>query len=307
MRAIFIFLFIAVVICNDSPVQAENKMMQFILPAPYAQKQITGDMHISRGGQLYDNWWRTTLDTEKPEEDHPLWKTQKTNKRSGYSTYRCKECHGWDYLGKAGAYSKGSHFTGFIGVSEASRKMSVGELEAVLKGSTNRDHDFSGFLDKGDISDLALFLKAGIIDTDKFVDSEGTPVGGDLVAGRDFFWNNCSIMCHNSTGTAINFKSIEKPEFVATVANKNPWEFIHKVRAGQPGTGMSSGIINKWSEDNIRDLLSYSRTLPTEEPKLSWFDNILKAMGFREKNQRSFIPDQHRGFGPKVKRWTGKP
>lgn len=27
-----------------------------------------------------------------------------------------KECHGWDYKGKRGAYSKGSRFTGISGI-----------------------------------------------------------------------------------------------------------------------------------------------------------------------------------------------
>jgi hypothetical protein len=40
----------------------------FILTAANAWSQPSGDafkelMHISRGGQLYDNWWQTTVDT----------------------------------------------------------------------------------------------------------------------------------------------------------------------------------------------------------------------------------------------------
>ena len=58
----------------------------------------------------------------------------------------------------------------------------------------------------------------------------------------------------------INFGDAQKPEFVGTVANKNPWEFIHKVRAGQPGTKMFSGIINNLSDKDLLDLLAYART-----------------------------------------------
>lgn len=38
--------------------------------------------------------------------------------------------------------------------------------------------------------------------------------------------------------SALNFKTPEKPEYVGTVANKNPWETLHKVRNGQPGAPM---------------------------------------------------------------------
>jgi len=38
----------------------------------------------------------------------PLWATQSSNTRSGKDTWRCKECHGWDYMGVDGAYGSGS-------------------------------------------------------------------------------------------------------------------------------------------------------------------------------------------------------
>ena len=33
-------------------------------------------------------------------------------------TWRCKECHGWDYRGAPGAYSIGSDFTGIMDVRD---------------------------------------------------------------------------------------------------------------------------------------------------------------------------------------------
>lgn len=67
-------------------------------------------------------------------------------------------------------------------------------------------------------------------------------------------------MCHGGSGTGINFGDSKKPEFVGTVAYKNPWEFINKVRAGQPGTRMPSAVINEWSEKDILDLLSFAHS-----------------------------------------------
>jgi thiosulfate dehydrogenase len=281
-----------------TPLAQMGKGMHDLTPIEYSQQQFTEDMHISRGGQLYDNWWKATVDTNKPEGDHPLWKTQSSNKRSGYSTFRCKECHGWDYRGKDGAYRKGSHYTGFSGVYLASRTMSIKELESALRGSTNRDHDFSVYLGDMDIADLALFMKKGIIDLTAFINIDGTTAGGNPQTGSNVFKNNCTHTCHGHNGTAINFGDDEKPEVVSTVANKNPWEFIHKVRAGQPGTRMMSAIIYKWSDNDILDLLSYARTLPKDVPEAGWFTRMMRRIGFGAGHHEGFIPENSRGFGP---------
>jgi thiosulfate dehydrogenase len=268
-------------------------------PIKYERENMTEEMRISRGGQLYDNWWKTSPNTDKPTEDQPLWKTQNVNKRSGYSTYRCKECHGWDYRGKDGTYSKGSHFTGFQGVYDASKKMSLDELKGVLRGETNKDHNFTQILNDDDIADLALFQKHGTIDLMKLVNTDASLVGGNITEGSGFFSKNCMTECHGPTGTSINFGTEEKPEFIATVAKKNPWEFIHKVRAGQPGTRMSSGIINNWRDEDILNLLAYSQTLPAAAPEEGWFDRILSAIGLGEKEHTEYVHEEHRGFGPK--------
>ncbi len=46
------------------------------------------------GGKLYDNWWKEIKGAYEPRKDHPLWKMQASNKRTGSATWRCKECHG---------------------------------------------------------------------------------------------------------------------------------------------------------------------------------------------------------------------
>jgi thiosulfate dehydrogenase len=268
----------------------------------YDRNNYTEEMHISRGGQLYDNWWSTTVDAEKPNNDHPLWGQQSSNKRSGYSTYRCKECHGWDYRGKDGAYGKGSHYTGFAGVYEASQKMSIMELESVLSGSTSKEHDFSGYLNNDDISDLALFMKKGLTDARTYIKADASIIGGDITGGRDLYGRVCMTECHGPQGMAINFGDEEKPVFIGTVADKNPWEFLHKARAGQPGTRMSSGIIYKWSDKDLQNLLIYSQTLPVKKPELNWYEKALKKIGYGKAELVSRIPQEYRGFGPKIEK-----
>lgn len=271
---------------------------------PYSPEQdarLNELIRISRGGQLYDNWWKVAMDADKPEKSHPLWMEQSTNQRSGYDTYRCKECHGWDYLGKDGAYGKGSHFTGFKGVYEAGQKMSIEELQSVLgKNAEAKKHDFSGHISADDIADLALFIKKGLIDTSRFVSDEGIPVGGSERTGSYLFRRNCAHMCHGMAGVAINFGDDEKPEFVGTIASDNPWEFLHKVRAGQPGTRMPSAIINEWSEKELLDLLSFARTLPKDVSEIGSWSRFRGGMGHRGMMHGDYTPGSGRGFGPSM-------
>jgi thiosulfate dehydrogenase len=60
----------------------------------------------------------------------------------------------------------------------------------------------------------------------------------------------------------MNFKTPEKPEYIGTVAQKNPWEFMHKARYGQPGVPMISLIT--LPIEAIADILAYAQTLPAK-------------------------------------------
>ena len=91
---------------------------------------ITGSE--SAGGLLYDKWWKAA-GVDEPSGDQALWATQETNTRDGADTWRCKECHGWDYQGADGAYGSGSHFTGFPGVLGTVGTLSSAELLAALE------------------------------------------------------------------------------------------------------------------------------------------------------------------------------
>jgi hypothetical protein len=68
---------------------------------------------ITQGGRLYDKWWNV-LYLPEPDDTHPAYTADGT--KSGSTTWRCKECHGWDYRGTDGAYAKGSHFSGIVGM-----------------------------------------------------------------------------------------------------------------------------------------------------------------------------------------------
>ena len=243
--------------------------------------QLTGNP--ARGGQLYDEWWGV-LGTEAPVEDQPLWVTQTTNTRSGGETWRCKECHGWDYKGKDGAYGSGSHLTGFIGVMGMDGK-NPNKILDTLKGSTNPDHDFSSVMDEQALIDLALFLNQGLIDDATIVNDDKSPqAGGNVEAGKTIF--TLCATCHGISGTAINFDNDSEPEYLGTIATDNPWEFVHKARFGQPGIGiMPAGVsMNRQTQEYI-DLLSFVQTLPTDSPVTEGgrlYDKWWVAMGVAE-------------------------
>src|SRR3990172_8975232 len=132
-----------------SPVAPTAPATAAAQPEPTPPPEPAGDP--VRGGLLYDQGWEA-IGVEAPGGDQALWATQATNTRSGADTWRCKECHGWDYKGAEGAYGSGSHFTGFVGVY-ASREKPASEVLATLKGSTNPAHDFSTVLEEQDLID----------------------------------------------------------------------------------------------------------------------------------------------------------
>ena len=88
-------------------------LLTYPLVAPADENERSEVWSIARGGQLYDKWW-AVLGHEKPQDTHPAYPAD--GKRKGDTTWRCKECHGWDYRGVDGAYSKGSHYSGVKGI-----------------------------------------------------------------------------------------------------------------------------------------------------------------------------------------------
>jgi thiosulfate dehydrogenase len=227
-----------------------------------APAQTPSPTSVATGGQLYDKWWKAVPGLKEPVGDHPLWALQATNKRKGLDTWRCKECHGWDYLGKDGVYGSGSHKTGFPGVMAAQAK-SVDQLKAVLKGSTNPKHDFSTALDDAALISLATFLKHGLVNLNPVIDGKvKKPLRADAARGKELA-AGCA-MCHGPEGKKLNFGKPDQPEYMGTIAKDNPWEFLHKVRVGQPGSNpaMPAGVQMGWKLQDMLDILAYSQTLP---------------------------------------------
>ncbi len=233
----------------------------------YAQGEPPPQDDIIQGAILYDNWF-AAQGVDAPPGDMPIWARQSTNTRSGPDTWRCVECHGWDYRGALGAYGSGSHYTGFPDVTLLTEQMTEADIVAHLKGENDPAHDFSAYLDETSMRQLAAFLKYGLIDDSLYIDTVSLKViGGDVEHGKSLYENVCAA-CHGTDGTKIVFRTEGVNEYLGTVAFRDPWRFLHRTRFGTAGTEMPVGAALGWSAADGRDVLAYAQTLPTglEEP-----------------------------------------
>jgi mono/diheme cytochrome c family protein len=228
LRAIWIFLLGAAALIVGAFVYAQH----------YRGGHYEGggviDDPIAQGGRGYDNWW-AEYRLPKPDARHPAYPA--TGKATGANTWRCKECHGWDYLGRAGAYGAGSHFTGIKGIRSDSGKLK-GTIMATLQDS---NHQYGDLLNTSAMNQIAGFVVDGQIDMSELIRPDKS-VAGTASSGRVTFDRYCAA-CHGSDGREIDFKPGAKtPEFLGTIAQSNPWEALHKLRNGHPGASGQEGV-----------------------------------------------------------------
>ncbi len=214
---------------------------------------------LVRGGLLYDKWWKVNDGTE-PSSTYSLYTT---GVKTGADTWRCKECHGWDYIGKDGRYSGGSHFTGFDGVMDASANSHSAIFDAIK--DAGGDHDFSSSLSDADVLDLAKFITDGLLDMYAYMDADTYVGTGDVTNGAALFATNCTL-CHGADGTTLDFKDSAGIQGVGWLANDNPQETFHKIRWGHPGTvapnEMPSMVDLGLTDAETGDILTFVQTLP---------------------------------------------
>ncbi len=211
------------------------------------------------GGALYDEWW-AVVDLTAPTTDHPLWAArpdQTSNTRTGAATWRCKECHGWDYKGVEGAYGSGSHRTGIAGIFGTTR--SAQEIFDLIK--TTHGYGAAGLAD-ADILDLAKFVLEAQIDTDDIIDAGSKAFIGLANSGMGIFDANCAV-CHGADGTQLLFD--EGTVTLGGLADDNPWEVQHKIRFGQPGTAMPRQLV-ALTVPEVGDLGAYAQSLVDAPP-----------------------------------------
>jgi len=219
-------------------------------------KLISGDP--LRGGLLWDKWWVVT-GAEPPTGVHPLYPPGGV--QSGSTTYRCKECHGWDYKGVDGAYSSGPHYTGIPGVFASTRTHSaMFDLLTSAGGPDGHDFDSLG-MDQSDVWDVVHFMQDLLIDTEDYIDTGGAFIGNAPQGQANYTaaGSVACVVCHGADGTAINFGTPQDPQWVGTVATDNPWELLHKIRMGAPGTSMPGWTADGGSDQGAADIGRYAQ------------------------------------------------
>ncbi len=217
-----------------------------------------------KGGKIYDNWM-TALDLKPPLGDQPLWASQNTNSRNGDVTWRCKECHGWDYKGADGAFGLTSfRYTGFLGLS-GSIGDSHEEVLAQLDGSVNPEHNFLSIMNPNAINDLVAFIRTMQIDTALIIDYESGQALGDEETGQGIYEIQCAE-CHGVSGRKIDFSASGSPLYMGDIAIVDPWRALHKIRFGTAIENMPSGERLGWSLREIANVLKYAQSLPRGNP-----------------------------------------
>lgn len=212
------------------------------LPASAAETESA----IARGARLYDKWFKEN-GAAKPTADHPAYPV-KDGKYGKDSSWRCKECHGWDYRGKDGAYAKGGHFSGIKGITGAAGK-DPAMIAALLR---DKNHAYSeAQLNAKDAADLALFVSKGQIDTTRYLESNKSKGNG---AKGEVYFNTLCAGCHGLDG-----KKVKDAPPLGSVAD-NGAEMLHKILNGQPGEPMPA--MRALDHQIAADLAVHLTTLP---------------------------------------------
>jgi thiosulfate dehydrogenase len=211
---------------------------------------------LAAGGRIYDNWWEA-LDREEPEGTHPSYPA--TGEQSGPDTWRCKECHGWDYRGAGGVYRKGSHYTGIKGIEGAIGKPEA-EIAALLRAPL---HGYTPEMIKDDeLARIAAFVSRGQVDMSTIVDGETRAIiAGDPDRGRGIFQTVCAA-CHGFDGRFMDWGDDGEHAYVGTEATTVPDEVLNKILNAHTGVAMVN--LRAFPLDAAVDVLSYTATLPVE-------------------------------------------
>lgn len=218
--------------------------------SPASADEMQGS--LARGGKLYDKWF-AVIKADTPKDTHSAWPASNTKKK-GNTTWRCKSCHGWDYMGANGAYASGSYKTGIKGINGMAGA-DPQKIIAVLKDDL---HKLAGKIDDQDFMDLALFVSKGQIDMNPYVDgATKAPKGGDATRGAGYF-NTLCAQCHGADGT-------QPKDMKKTLAKQmgNPWEVMHKIQNGQPGEQMPG--LRALDPQITVDIMAHLTALPKEK------------------------------------------
>ncbi len=215
---------------------------------------------VVRGGRLYDNWM-AELDLAAPKGVAPGFSTAQVKTLGAANTWRCAECHGWDYRGKAGAPDLGAgagesqdagpetHVPG-PGLTDLDGR----DPRAVLTALEDEIHAPLHRLSLRARHDLAAFLTRGQMAPDMFLD--GATFSGDGPAHQAHFETLCAP-CHGLKGADLR----TMPP-LGRVTKRNPWKALHKTLNGHPDENMPA--LRALSPTMVSGILAYTQSLPSD-------------------------------------------
>lgn len=295
--SLFVFLcsFIALSFTGCSPFGGGNSDNGVAASGNPAQYDAASGIN---GGKLYDKFW--AIETGFSQSSSSL-----TTFNNYADFFRCKQCHGWDLLGKTGAYIGRAPKTNRPNVAGGLTSMKSLDpqtiFNAIKTGSSVRRAvsadlstynpdtnatvgdqmpDYSAILSDAQIWDLVKFLKADSTDVTQLYDITTTGTyptgtkafsnlgkGGDATAGKTYFAANCAT-CHGADGTT--FKVDGDSAYVGAHFRSNSHEDQHKVKFGQLGAAMTGfPTISLTEMKNLYAAMSDTTAFPDTVPTTS--------------------------------------
>lgn len=227
-----------------------------------------------RGGYLYDEWEDEPEDTAYPTVRNPMLANSTVRNELGLKdplaaqisdtgSWRCARCHAWDYEGADGQYNiTHARYTGSPSIL-GSAALSVDEIaEFLTNGKTVAGveyHAYGDYMSADGILAIATFVKYGTLDTNDHIGKYTKQLHGDSNNGGSLYAGDGQCQsCHGANGQV----GITDPDdYVGTLADNNPWELLHKIRFGQPGTTMPSSYNSGLSTQDAVDVMTFGGTL----------------------------------------------
>jgi mono/diheme cytochrome c family protein len=239
-----------------APQEHGAQQQEFVHGSPQVPSR---EWTLAAGGRIYDNWWEA-LDRPEPDGINPAYPVSVNDQQTGSGTWRCKECHGWDYQGAGGIYSEGSHFTGIKGIM-GMRGAPVEEIMPILR---NASHPYTtDMIADDEMLRVAYFVSEGLTDMRAFIDYDTRSViagVGDTDRGRAIFQTTCAA-CHGFDGRALDWGEGDAHNFVGTEAAELPDEVYNKISNAHPGAAMIN--LRAFSVDDRINVMRYIASLPT--------------------------------------------
>jgi mono/diheme cytochrome c family protein len=203
---------------------------------------------IVNGGRLYDDW---QVHSGGPGQalPHPAYPPKAYYSNTPVMTWRCKECHGWDYKGNQGNYANGVHATGIKGI----RAMVGADPEQIMAALTNSTHLYGAVLKYRDLLDLANFVSHGQIDADTVIDPRTRLSRGDAGRGAAHYRAICAG-CHGLEGHFVAKRTLSRE------AKADPWAALHAMLNGHPDESMPA--LRELDRKVIADILAHIQGLP---------------------------------------------